>query len=168
MLTGRPEHLKTFDYVGLHRYSLTFCTDSRRHLFTHSQAVDLVLSQIVRAADEEGFAIVAYCFMPDHVHVLIEAQAETSDCRRFIKRAKQYSGFYYSKEFGHRLWQRYGFERVLRNDETTLVVARYILENSLRAGLAASVEDYPHLGSTTHPIGEILAAISGEYRSRSG
>jgi len=34
----------------------------------------------------------------------------------------------------NRLWQRYGFERVLRDDEATLVVAKYILENPLRAG----------------------------------
>src|SRR5258707_1293021 len=33
---GSPGHLKTFDYTGLHRYFLTFCTDKRRHLFVSS------------------------------------------------------------------------------------------------------------------------------------
>ncbi len=32
MLTGKPEHLATFDYRGLHRYFLTFCTAHRRQV----------------------------------------------------------------------------------------------------------------------------------------
>jgi putative transposase len=76
MIHRHPEHLKTFDYIGLHRYSLRFCTDARRPLFTITERVDLVLEQFVRAATEEGFAIVAYCFMPDHVHLLIEGLEE--------------------------------------------------------------------------------------------
>ena len=160
MLTGNPGHLKSFDYTGLYRYFLTFCTESRQKLFTSARAVDLVMSQIVRAATDESFSIVAYCFMPDHVHLLVEAGAEVSDCRRLIKRAKQFSGFYYTKTFGERLWQRYGFERVLRSDEATLVVARYILENPLRAGLVTRVEDYPFAGSRVYALAEILAATA--------
>jgi putative transposase len=167
MLTGNPGHLKSFDYTGLHRYFLTFCTDSRRHLFTTRTRVDLVLTQIARSAADEQFAIVAYCFMPDHVHLLIEGQSDSSDCRRFIGRAKQFSGFHYSKAFGHRLWQRYGVERVLRSNEATLVAARYVLENPIRAGLARHVEEYPFLGSMTHAVGEILEAVSDDP-SRSG
>ena len=72
---------------------------------------------------------------------------DSSDCRRFISRAKQFSGFHYAKAFGHRLWQRYGFERVLRDDEATLVVAKYILDNPLRGNLVQCVDDYPYGGS---------------------
>ena len=161
MLTGNPGHLKSFDYTGLYRYFLTFCTDSRCELFTGAQAVDIVLLQIERAAADEHFAIVAYCFMPNHVHLLIEALAEAADCRRFIKRAKQFSAFYYTKTFGQRLWQRYGFERVLRNDEATLGVARYVLENPLRAGLVTRVEDYPFAGSRVYSLADILTAVAG-------
>ena len=100
--------------------------------------------------------------MPDHLHLLIEglAEAESSDCRRFISRAKQFSGYHYAKAFGHRLWQRYGFERVLRDDEATLVVARYILENPLRAGLVGRIEDYPFAGSRVYSLAEILEGVS--------
>ena len=67
--------------------------------------------------------------MPDHLHLLVEGLTDGADCRAFIQRAKQFSGFYFKKAHGKRLWQRYGFERVLRNDEFMLSVARYILEN---------------------------------------
>jgi hypothetical protein len=36
---------------------------------------------------------------------------------------------------------------------------RYIVENPVRAGLVARVEDYPFLGSTVYSIAEILEAV---------
>ena len=74
MLTGNPGHLKSFDYVGLYRYFLTFCTDNRDHHFVAHEHVDVVLEQILRSTSDTGFAMVAYCFMPDHVHLLVEAE----------------------------------------------------------------------------------------------
>src|SRR5437763_3426041 len=166
MFTGNPGHLATFDYVGLYQYFLTFCTHSRQRLFANAAVVDLVLAQILRAAGDEGFENIAHCFMPDHVHLLVEGQRESSDCWKFIKRAKQFSAFYYSKTFGGRLWQRYGFERVLRNDEATLSVARYVLENPIRAGLVPRIEDYPFLGSTMYSVAEIAAAAAWKLRQK--
>ena len=160
MPTHGPGHLKAFDYVGFYRYFLTFCTDSRQRLFSISPAVALVLGQIEQITTQEEFAIVAYCFIPDHVHLLVEGRAEWSDCRRFIARAKQFSGFHYSRSFGGRLWQRYGFEHVLRNEETTLKVVRYILNNPLRAGIVTRVEDYPFAGSQMYTLEEILGAVA--------
>lgn len=71
-------------------------------------------------------------------------------------RAKQYSGFYYAQQFRERLWQRYGFERVLRESEPTSVVARYILENPVRAGLVSRIEDYPFLGSFEYTLSQLI------------
>jgi putative transposase len=142
--------LKSFDYRGVHRYYLTFCTFERQSLFTHSRDVEIVRSQIVRACTDLGFALVAYCFMPDHLHMLVEGTLDVSDCRKFIHRAKQLSAYQYKKPTGQRLWQRYEFERTLRDTEATTTVIRYIVENPVRAGLVKSPGDYPFLGSETH------------------
>jgi REP element-mobilizing transposase RayT len=56
--------------------------------------VGLVLSQILHAANDEQFALVAYCFMPDHVHLLVEALSESSCALRFVARTKQRTGFH--------------------------------------------------------------------------
>jgi putative transposase len=156
MRTNQPGHLKSFDYRGLHRYSLTFCTDYRRSIFVDAGAVTLVHQQILRAAAQEHFAVIAYCFMPDHLHLLIEGLDDNADGLRFIKLAKQYSGFYYSQANRHKLWQRYGFEHVLQEDELTLVVTRYILRNPVRAGLVDDPRKYPFLGSETHSLEHLL------------
>ncbi len=168
MCPSRPEHLKTFDYVGLHRYFPTFCTLERRHMFVSHAAVECVRTQFLHAAQGERFAFLAYCFMPDHVHVLAVGTADDSNCRRFIGRAKQFSGFHYKTAFGESLWQRYGYERTLRSDEATLSVARYILENPVRAGLVTRVQDYAFSGSDMYSVDEILEAVqmkSGWHRS---
>jgi len=169
MRTNTPAHLKHFDYLGFHRYSLTFCTDRRRPLFTDEKVVDLVRSQIVRAATSCEFTVIAYCFMPDHLHVLVHGESAAADCRRFIAAAKQYSGYHYAKKYSGRLWQRYGYERTLRTDEHTLQVAKYILENPVRANLAVRVQDYPFVGSTVCELKDLLLWIYAEVgQSRSG
>ena len=159
MVPRHPQHLKAFDYVGEYRYFLTFCTCYRHPIFTAPKAVDAVRTQILRAATEESFDVIAYCFMPDHMHLLISGSLPTSDCLRYIARAKQYSGFYYQKQFGERLWQRYGFEHVLRAEEDTFKVARYILENPIRAGLVSSIRDYPYIGSSCYSIEQLFDAL---------
>jgi putative transposase len=156
MLHRHPEPLEAFSCQRFHRYFLTFCANQRARVFTSNAVVDLVLAQMSRAAAENAFAVIAYCFMPDHLHLLIEGRSEVSAARVFIKAAKQYSGFYYSKAYGQRLWQRYGFDHVLRDDEKAVVVARYILMNPVRAKLCERIEDYPFAGSLVYPLPALL------------
>ena len=144
-----PHHLPAFDYVGVQRYFLTFCTYERNALFTNASAVAIAHGQIMRAITEENFAIHACCYMPDHLHLLVEGQRDDSDLKRFISHGKQYSGFHFKRATRQRLWQRYGYERVLRSEEDTIVVARYIVENPVRARLVKSALDYPFWGSST-------------------
>ena len=78
---------------------------------------------------------------------------------KFMTAAKQYSGYHYSRTFKGKLWQRYGYERTLRKDEDIVTVARYILENPVRAGLARTVEEYPFVGSMVCELHDLLRSI---------
>jgi putative transposase len=102
--------------------------------------------------------------MPDHLHLLAEGTTTTADCRKFVSRAKQYSGFYFKQTFRKTLWQRYGYERVLRSEDASLSVARYILENPVRARLVTRATDYPFTGSDRYSIAEILEAAQLDSR----
>jgi putative transposase len=123
MRQGHPERLEAFDYIGFHRYFLTFCTFERRGVFVNNDAVGLVRTQLSRASSESQFSVSAYCFMPDHLHLLVEGLSESSDGRRLVALFKQLSGFHYQHMFRARLWQRYGYERVLRGDEDTRAIS---------------------------------------------
>lgn len=146
-------------YIGLQRYFLTFCTAHRRACFVARDAVKCVHDQILQAAVLFDMEEIAYGFMPDHAHLLVEGKSEASDALAFVHRAKQLSGFEFSKMFRRTLWQPSFYDRILRDDEATLSVARYIFENPVRAGLVKNPEDYPFLGSAKYSTREIMEAI---------
>jgi putative transposase len=142
---GAPR-ISGFDYRGVRRYSLTICTYARGRVFNHEDIVQSVLSEIERVAEGEHFRVLAYCFMPDHLHLLVEGESDTADLQRFVKRWKQTTGFKYAKERGRRLWQVGFFDYVLRRDDDTNRHALYILGNPIRAGLTRTIGEYPFAG----------------------
>ena len=101
-----------------------------------------------------------YCLMPDHVHFLVATDAE-NDLVRFIHRFKQQTGWWFRNRYEAgglkasptsesdrpTLWQKSYYDHVLRRDEDTGDVVRYILENPVRAGLAVSASEYPYAWS---------------------
>jgi putative transposase len=151
-----PTHLHGFSYVGFHRYSLTFCTDGRAEIFIDAASVSRVLSQFLRAAQENRFSLLAYCFMPDDVHLIVEGTCGDSNMKDFVRAAKQFSGYHHKQQAGTRLWQRYGYEHVIRDDERLSRVVRYILENPVRAGLVAEPRDYAFLGSGVYTLAALI------------
>ncbi len=94
--------------------------------------------------------------MRDHVHQLVKGESPTADCELYIAKAKQYSGFYFKKEFGMKLWFRKGFNRVLISDHEVQIAIAYIIENPIRAGLVDKVEDYPFTGSSMYTVQELM------------
>lgn len=101
--------------------------------------------------------LIAYCFMPDHVHLLVSGRSEDADLGRFVGRWKQLTGYHYRRKTGERLWQESYHDHVLRDDEETWRAMRYILENPVRRGLAMNFEDYPHSGSDAYTFDELRA-----------
>jgi REP element-mobilizing transposase RayT len=100
--------------------------------------------------------------MPEHVHLLVEGLQELSDLRRFVRDAKQRSGFEYARRSGRPLWQDGYYDHVLRDDESTLVVVRYILGNPVRAGLAKDIDKYPYSGSEVYTMEELITARNAQ------
>jgi REP element-mobilizing transposase RayT len=85
--------------------------------------------------------------MPDHLHLLVAGTSESSNLITFVHRLKQRTAYRHRQRCHERLWQKGYFEHVLRDDETALIVARYILANPARAGLAKEPREYPFSGS---------------------
>ena len=90
--------------------------------------------------------------MPDHVHLVLEGCHESSDLRRFVKVAKQRVSYVFRTELGiPAVWQEGYYERVLRSEEATDVIVRYVLDNPVRAQLVTRAEDYPFSGAKYWP-----------------
>jgi REP-associated tyrosine transposase len=97
--------------------------------------------------------------MPDHVHSLVEGNHPGADFREFVRIFKQRSSYEWKRKRGTVLWQRNYFEHVLRDEEDTVGVAKYILENPVRGNLVQRPEDYPYLGSMMMDVRELLYSI---------
>jgi REP-associated tyrosine transposase len=94
------------------------------------------------------FLVIAYCAMPDHVHVIVRGSCETSDLRRCVKLMKQRIEYVARSQFNIRhLWQQGYYERVLRSRHAVESAVKYVLENPVRAGLARAADEYPFSGT---------------------
>jgi len=160
----RPKRLPGVPYVGYQRYFLTFCTAQRHRAFENQALADSCLVQLRRCAAAHDMALVAYCFMPDHVHLLVYGLAESADLRAFVAGFKQATGFAYRRQHDRHLWQPGYFDRVLRDDESTEAVARYVLENPVRAGLAGQLGEYGLAGSDLYDLQGLLSAWDGRTK----
>ena len=156
---SRPRRLDGFDYLGPHRYFLTFCTRARSPVFADAAIADFAITQFHRTAARHAFEYLAYCLMPDHVHLLVEGLATDAYLPRFMKSAKESSGRSYFRRAGSPLWQEGFYDRVLRREEDARGVARYILENPVRAGLVAHPLEYPFIGSDRWSVRDLLAGV---------
>jgi putative transposase len=135
------------------------CTFERHDYFSDLVRTREIVEQLLSTAAHWGVEIIAYCFMPDHLHALVEGLSEQADSREFADAFRQISGFYFKQARGRRLWQEGYFDHVLREEEDTIAVARYIVLNPVRAGLCAHASEYALLGSTRYELPELMTAV---------
>jgi len=150
--SNRQHRLDPGSYIGHRRYFATTCTALRQPIFRERWAATDVTSQLRLNAKLFDFALVAYCVMPDHVHALAHAKSERADLQAFMRRFKQMTGFAYKQQTKQTLWQRGYHDRVLRDDESSESIARYILENPIRAGLTTAWGEYPYAWSDVYDL----------------
>ena len=110
----------------------------------------LCLERLREAAARAHFEVVAYCFMPDHLHLLVQT-GDGADLVGFVRLFKQRSGYAYRRLTGDPevLWQKSYYDHVLRRDEDLHAAARYVWGNPVRGGLVENARDYPYSGSLT-------------------
>jgi len=94
--------------------------------------------------------------MPDHLHLIVEGDRDDSDGKALVKAAKQYSAYHFKQANGYRLWERYGHDRVIRDDMELAMTVRYLVANPVRAGLVKHPGQYPFLGSGRYTVVELL------------
>ncbi len=139
--------LKNFDYKGCYRYFITLCTSDKKAIFVDDSLVNWLIDVLREKSLSSGFKIWAYCFMPDHVHLLAEGENLDSDMRRFISSFKQYTAFHYKKKYTRELWQINFYDHVLRKEEDTSSITSYIFNNPVRKRIVDDYREYKFLGS---------------------
>jgi len=95
---------------------------------------------------ETGNPVYAFCLMPDHAHLLLEATA-AFPVPSFVGRWKSLCYRARRRRNPDVFWQRSFFDRAVRSGEDLRQVALYILNNPVRKGLVEDFRSYPLCGS---------------------
>ncbi len=56
-----------------------------------------LIKMLKKKSELFGFKVWAFCFMPDHLHLLIEGKFPGSDLKKFVSSYKQSTGYHYKK-----------------------------------------------------------------------
>jgi putative transposase len=142
----KPNRLLLEVYRGAAVYFLTLTCAQRRPAFTEERLVESCIETLRSCSERHGFAVLAYCFMPDHLHLLVEGGAG-SDVPQFTKDFKQRTGYAYRRLSEEALWQKSYYDHILRREEDVREAARYIIGNPVRMGLVEAAGDHPYSGS---------------------
>lgn len=134
------------------RHFVTCCTRNRAPFFVNELVVADAYLKLRRTLDAERFALLAYVFMPDHLHLLVEGQTTRSDLPACVNAFRQASSFAFLARHGRPLWQAGYYDHAIGGDAATAEVARYIFENPVRKGLVTRPHEYLYLGSDLGPV----------------
>ena len=134
--------------MGPVRIFFTMNTFRRNRHFMTNDVVGPARDQLLRTSTECGVETVAYCFMPNHLHLLVEGPSDDSELVAFCRLARQRLAHAYARCTSRPLWQPGYWEHVLREGDTSEACALYIFGNPLRKKLAQSIGDYPYSGGT--------------------
>ena len=111
--------------------------------FKEAEVVSHLISLLLETAKSERFDVLAYCFMPDHLHLLVMGRDDKSNLKRFMGLFKQKTGYWFKKISNKNLWHISYYDHVLRKEENLENVALYILGNPVRKGLVSDFKEYP-------------------------
>jgi len=112
----------------------------------HSQLAALLQETLIKF-DGQKYRLIAWCIMPNHVHVLIEPQIPLS---KIVQSWKSYTGRWAMKNNdelrlgvpGKNLWMREYWDRYIRDDKHFYDAIEYIHNNPVKAGLCEKPESW--------------------------
>jgi len=135
-------------YHSTRKYFVTLCCAKRIKFFASANAARIAIDLLLETAKKHDFAVQAYCFMPDHLHALVEGISVPSQLLPFVMDYKRKTTLALAPTAGGVLWQKKFYDHILRGKESPSDTAKYILMNPVRAGLCEKPGEYPFSGST--------------------
>jgi len=115
---------------------------NRQQIFEEDEDYERFIHTLEDYKFKCGYQVYAYCFMRNHMHLLIKEGKE--DLGLVFKRIGASYVYWYNlkyKRCGHLFQDRYKSEPV-ENDEYFLTVLRYIHQNPLKAGIEKDIAKY--------------------------
>lgn len=112
-----------------------------RNIFLHEGDRKKFIDQVLHAQGKDGFSLLAYCLMDNHVHLLLE---ENEDLGTTMKRITVGYVLWHNHQYGRsgHLFQNRYLSEAVETDEYLMTAARYIHQNPVKAGLVKKAISY--------------------------
>ncbi len=137
-----PRHLHSNYASDSAVYFVTFCVWDRQPVFAQPSQAKLLRETLLDYRERGWFWILAYCIMPDHVHLLLKLRTSDRHLSTVVTALKVESVKRLRRSGVSVRWQ-YGYhDRILRYGESELAFAQYITLNPVRAGIVEEGEVY--------------------------
>lgn len=120
---------------------------ARRAIYRGRDDYRSFLALLAVTARRHSWDVSAFCLMPNHYHLVLEATREA-----LSNGVQRLSGLYAQGfnarhgRWGHLFGARFS-SRLIESEEHLYTAARYVLANPVRAGLSRRAEDWPWSGS---------------------
>jgi REP element-mobilizing transposase RayT len=108
-----------------------------------------LVSESIHYRNNKFYDLIAFCIMPNHVHLLITPLQENVDqyysLTKILHSLKGHTAFQANKTLNRTgtFWQRESYDHVVRDDEELSRIVAYILFNPVRAKLTSDWQDWP-------------------------
>jgi putative transposase len=87
--------------------------------------------------NERDYDIVAFCVMPNHVHLVTDMRGKNKPLHVVLQKIKSYTAVQSNVllERSGPFWHHENYDHVIRNGEELKRIVRYVIENPVSAGL---------------------------------
>lgn len=128
--------------------------NNRERVFIDSADYEKYLFFLWKYSEEKEAAVLAYCLMPNHIHLLVTPFKEETLAKMMQGITLRYSK-YFNREKGRtgRLWECRYHSTVIDGENYLWTVSKYIENNPVRAGMVKRPEDYPYSSAGAHILG---------------
>jgi REP element-mobilizing transposase RayT len=138
-----PPRLPGLDYAASRVFFVTYCVWDRLPVLANPAAATIVRDVIFRYREREWYWLLCYCVMPDHVHLLIKLRSSNRSLSRVVATIK-HECVKSIRRIGEIVRWQFGYhDRILRRIDSEFDIARYIIQNPVRAGIVRAGEVYP-------------------------
>jgi len=157
--TEKNHRLPREYYLGEITTAFTLCVHDKNPIFQDSMVIEAFIKLLYATAEESRCIVPVYCFMPDHLHIILTGAEPQADLWKMIVSFKQKTGYWLSRNMPTALWQKDFYDHIIRTEKTIATQVRYILDNPVRKGLVSSWRDYPYKGSIGCSLDDVLSGI---------
>ena len=133
------------NYVPGGTYFFTLVTFQRRKYFDTPHKLDLLHSKIRQVQRSKPFDLLAYCLLPDHIHLLIELPEEDCNFSIRMREIKRLTTLWMKREtLGNvdPIWQDKYWEHTIRDEKDLQTHFDYIHYNPIKHGLTETYDSW--------------------------